>query len=118
MRYRQIVSLFFTIFLATLCLSCSKSVPGCSDKDTIELVLQIVKKNSNQNIDLMLVQQGGGKFKLDSIRTTEVNKQTGACSCAANIIVSDKLFKDFQLPVIYTTEITDKGELYVTVLGL
>ena len=57
-------------------------------------------------------------FELSAIRTQNVDKDTGACLCAADFTfgVDDK---KVTIPIIYKSELTDKrGEFYVTILDL
>jgi hypothetical protein len=96
-------------------MACSNKVPGCSDQETKELVMKIVKKEAIEQYGSIL---SDTTFSIESIRTVDVNKDTGACKCAADLIVKINGERN-KLPITYTSTLSDNGdEFYVEVFGL
>ena len=104
---KALIAMVTCITTLLIVIACSKKVPGCSDQETQDLVINISK-------DLFPIYKEFS-FKLQSIRTANVDKETGACSCAAELYLVSSLGANITFPITYKTELTDKGELYVTV---
>lgn len=98
--------------------SCSKSVPKCSDDQTVDLVIQIARDEYKKSVRREL------GLSLSAIRTTGSNSETGAQSCAASLSIEGipGIFPNQTLSktvdITYTSELTDDGQLYVEVIGL
>ena len=102
----------------SLLAGCGNKAPGCSDEETKNLVIQIargelIKVFGKENADKL-------KLTLEFIRTKEVNKDTGSCDCAADLVITGPDgSKSEKIPITYTSELTDKkDQFYVTVYGL
>lgn len=116
MRVGKVLLLLVISFIF---MGCSKT-PECSDSSVKELVFDISKTELRRQLegsyqDSSVVDKV--KMGLDSIRTQEVNKDTGARSCAGELsFTGEKGTKKF--PITYTVEATDDGDMYVNVYGL
>lgn len=95
--------------------ACSNSAPKCSDKKTADLVYEITKRELSKTLSDKLIESIS--FRLESIRTTGVDDKTGAQSCAAQLVMKS-LKGEAPIDITYKSEMTDKGEQYVTVWGL
>ncbi|WP_456400348.1 hypothetical protein [Persephonella sp.] len=114
------------IFLKGLALSilslsviaCSSSTPKCSDRETKDLVIEIVKDQ------LLKIGFGGVidklEMKVENIRTIEYQKDVDKYMCKAEFILKNKENNQQNvLPITYTVQKTDDGEkFYVEVYGL
>ena len=108
------IALFF--FLATSGIFSGPEVPTCSSKEATDLVLQISNNEVKKTYGSQLA--NAIDFSVSAIRTTDVNDQTGAYSCAAQLDMSG-LGGVESSPITYTIEMTDGGdEFYVNVFGL
>lgn len=93
-------------------------VPKCGAPETLSLVKQIAGRE--------MVNQLGREaanifsYKVNAIRTTATNEQTGAYNCAAQLeVTASNTGMTKEMPITYTVEATDKGnEFYVNVFGL
>mgnify|MGYP003667698454 FL=1 len=89
------------------------TAPKCSDLETQELVIQIMKDG---------LEEDSGKEFADSltlvlslIRTTDFNEKTGSQECAAELTMSNS-DDSGTIHLTYTSELLDDGEnFYVTV---
>ncbi len=91
--------------------------PKCSDKQTTDLVLSIVRDELKKDW-YMSRKMKDMSFQVESIRTIKHNKEIDSYECAAEIAFINKE-KSGTHPITYTVESTDKeGDLYVTVHGL
>jgi hypothetical protein len=135
-------NMFLFLIVPVLLLSgCSRSVPKCSDKETIKIVKQLLTDTIYEASPLLnaVKEKLHIDFRLDAIRTKSTDKETGAHECAADYKVGMKLVNVSQesqesqdlkdsfvigvsdaerqgaLPgtVDYTVQLTDKGEVYV-----
>lgn len=124
------MKMLFPLIVATgLILSgCSGTAPKCSDDEIVSLVKEIVKEQAVRGLGARAAESL--HYSLSAIRTTGVNKQTGANSCAAQLTITSKsmTFGDYmdnssnekeEHSITYTVEKTDKrGEFYVSVFDL
>ena len=110
------------VLIAFTLISCSKSAPTCSSDEAKNLVVEIVKKRpfvvgfktTMTKLDI----------SLEAIRTQRYDKDTGQYYCAADLkiagmsaISKSEIVK--KIPIVYTSELTDKeGEFYITVEGI
>lgn len=105
--------------------ACGNSAPGCSDPETKNTVLKIAREKLTNTLKQALYPEeyikditGKVTFSLEAIRTKNVNEETGACYCAADLVVSGPNGQN-KSPIEYTSELTDNsGEFYITVKGL
>ena len=99
------------------------SAPSCSDPATVDLVKQIVRKNSFFDSALMLPTDAKLDYSVEAIRTTSTNKETGEHRCEAEL---HRVMKSVILntedktrrPVVYESSLTDDKKHYVTVRGV
>ena len=97
----------------------SELAPGCADKQTKDLVLEIAKEEFKEIYRKQGVFVPQVKYKLDSITTTDIDEDTGICSCQADLIViNSKTGKKATLPITYTSEESENGNVEVRVYGL
>ena len=97
--------------------ACSNNAPGCSDPETLDLVKQIARNAITQKLRL-LQQEVAFDLSVRTIRTKSDNTQTGAKTCAADLIATGN-GNQTNTPITYTVEITDRGdEFIVNVYGL
>jgi len=88
---------------------------ACSSNDVTGLVTDIAKDEMAKYAHFT---GEVTNHEVQSIRTTNTNKQTGALECAANLAFSVNS-QASSIPITYTVEITDnKEEIYVNVFGL
>jgi len=106
----KIIGLAVAISLMAFLSACSNAAPLCSDEKTVNLVKEIA-------LTKIPIEKDKVVLTLESIRTTDTNKQTGKQSCAGDLIVKTP-DAGFKFPLTYTSEVTDKKEHYVTVWGL
>ena len=112
MKIKLLILLIFLVCIP----ACNILTPSCSDSETKELVLQVVKDNwtnmSGKNLNRLK------KLELDIIRTTSINKDIGSSTCAANLnFTVDN--EEHTIPITYSCGSTDKfDEIYVEVDGL
>lgn len=117
---------------------CKSKAPSCSDDDVKKLVLEISKEKIDHSLGIGFIVGLESKglsepdaqkkyddlmlgLRLEAIRTIEINKETGACRCAANLIIPIPTIMGNEIKgdIEYTSELTDKSdEFYVTVYGL
>jgi hypothetical protein len=97
---------------------CAKSVPKCSDEETIVLVKQIVSREMEKQLGAEAAKLFS--YTVSAIRTTNTNEKTGAHECAAQLgVAASNTGQTNEMPITYTVEKTDKGdEFYVNVYGL
>ncbi|OZT75399.1 hypothetical protein CE457_03130 [Vreelandella boliviensis LC1] len=111
---RFINKIYCGLALSTLGLisACSNNVPGCSDSQVTDLVLEI----TNDELTKVWGQEDANAthLSLNAIRTTDENEKTGALNCAAELSFNQAT----KFPVTYTVEVTDDEQIYVTVFGL
>ena len=115
---------------------CAQGTPRCSDESATSLVKQSLLQHIQHEPRLRaVIDTVRSTFNLDAIRTQAEGPQT---ECAANLksniiirpetsgyfpvnsdqMVSNMLNRDWNRPITYRLERTDKGELYVTVSGI
>lgn len=104
----------FTFAALTLA-GCGSSVPGCSDSDTTDLVIEIADRELAKQIGATLAKNV--EWQVTAIRTTDENEKTGALECAADMEVTGPAGTN-SAPITYTVEATDDGDFYVNVFGL
>ena len=104
---------------------CDKKAPGCSDEETKKLVLQIAREKLDEEHPIVYQNYYGvtpaeAVLSLEDIRVQEIDKDTGACSCAANLVTSAPGKGAIGKKAIgYKSELTDKdGGFYVTVYNM
>jgi hypothetical protein len=105
-----------SVFVGSILVGCSDSVPMCSDTETTNLVSEI----ANDKLVETYGKEYASKIKLgiEAIRTTDTNEKTGANTCAADMSMSGGNGQT-SFPITYTVEVTDNGdEFYVNVFGL
>lgn len=106
-----------SLIACSLLSACGKKAPECNAEETQKLVKQIAQGEfakatySNENA-------AAASYALSGIRTTNVNKETGARQCAAHIDIRSPSFGNHALEITYNVELTDDGQFYVTVFGL
>jgi hypothetical protein len=101
----------------TFLVACGNSTPKCSDQETQNLVLEIVKEQLEKEA-MGFIDVSEVKYKIENIRTTNYNKQVDSYECAADV-----KFEGLPLseggPITYTVESTDDGKsFYVSVSQL
>ena len=78
-----------TLLLAsmTFLVACGNSTPKCSDQETQNLVLEIVKEHLDQQAkeSMGFLDISSVKYRIESIRTTNYNKQVDSYECAADL---------------------------------
>ena len=105
----KITSAVLILFLASFLNSCSKSAPDCSDTITIEKVKDLVLAETGKT-DLPL--------ELTVIKTTSFDDKTGRQECASIAKIEGPLGQTMEIPITYTSELTDKkGEYYIQITG-
>lgn len=112
----------FVLFIAS---GCTKSVPKCGDANVLSLALDIVREKAKLNIELLAAASSiptSDEYNLGiyGIRTTSVDSQTGANTCAADLTIKDDNNQVAgKAPMIYKVEKTDDGEnFYVTIIDI
>jgi hypothetical protein len=97
--------------------ACSKSAPGCADKETVDLVIQITKDKIVENFGQQVADSL--ELRLDNIRTQNKDNKTGMCLCAAEITSVGPNGSN-NIPITYKSELIDGNDekFYVTVFGL
>ena len=106
----KITSAVLILFWASFLNSCSKSAPDCSDTITIEKVKDLVLAETGKT-DLPL--------ELTDIRTTRFDDKTGSQECASIAKIEGPLGQTMEIPITYTSELTDKkGEYYIQITGM
>jgi len=113
-RVLMAVPILLTVLFAA---GCGSSAPACADSDTTDLVIDIsrgelVKKIGQETADLITLEVG-------TIRTQSVDEKTGACSCAADLVMTGPKGTS-NVPITYKSELVegDGDQFYVTVYGL
>lgn len=99
--------LFACLFGFFVVLAGCKSEKDCGDETTQNNVVNIVNTNLCQDC----------VSGLNSIRMTEFNKDTGATTCQANMVVARGVFTG-ERNVYYRLEDSTEGEQLVTVFGV
>lgn len=95
---------------------CTSSAPGCADAETIELVIQITKDEVAKAYGQEAADQF--EYRVETIRTQSVNKDTGMCTCAADIVLIGPNGENTS-PITYKSELVEgDDQFYVTVYGL
>jgi len=99
-----LVLIFISLFLS----SCnSKLAPGCWDEKTKDTVYRIAKQQAEKKYGKEKASEL--KFELDYIVFTDINKDTGKCSCEAELSVTNiKTKAEDTLNITYTSEIMEK----------
>ena len=87
------------LLLASALISCSKSAPKCSDTITIEKVEELVR--SKTEIESL-------PLELTVIRTNKSDEETGRQECAALAIFEGFYGSSVEVPITYSSELTDK----------
>lgn len=95
--------------------ACGSGVPGCSDSETTDLVVEIADREFTSQMGAELAKVL--TWEVVAIRTTDENEKTGAFDCAANLQVTGPAGTK-EAPITYTVEKTDDGNFYVNVFGL
>lgn len=113
--YARTLALLGVVSSAALLGACSNSVPGCSDSETKDLVIEIADRELAKQVGAERAKSVS--WELTAIRTTDKNEKTGAFECAADMEVSGPGGKNSS-PITYTVEATDDGDFYVNVFGL
>jgi hypothetical protein len=113
----NVKKLLLAISILMVFSGCSSSVPGCSDSETTDLVLQIAKPELQK---YLFAQLDKAEYTgVNTIITTNTDEKTGFHECKAEL---EKSFNGKEIkqsvPITYKVEQTDKGKLYVTVRGL
>jgi len=113
--YNKSLLLFLTL-AASVLTGCSPSkVPGCSEKEPLE-VLDKIAISAYRNYDPEKYQH-----KVSSIRTRKTDDKTGAHECAADFVVTNiKNNKSANIPITYVIEKLDNSNdlVHVEVIGL
>ena len=92
------------LFLASVLTSCSnKSAPECSDTITIEKVEELVRSETDNN---------SLPLELTFIRTDKSDVETDRQECAALAIFEGSFGSSIEIPITYSSELTDKKDFY------
>jgi len=99
-------------------IACSSKTPKCSDSETKDLVIDIVKQQFSRvgfGNDLNKLE-----MKVENVRTIEYQKNIDKYTCKAELIMRNKENnKQQSFPITYTVQKTDDGKrFYVEVYGL
>lgn len=116
MKKLFVLSILLTAIITT---GCNKMAPKCDNGSVIDTVKQISQNEIIRQLQVLgkKVDKNQLKLSIDTIRTTETDKDTGSNSCKANLNVTvDNNKKAF--PITYTIEKAEKGQFYVEVYGL
>jgi len=105
-----------TITLLLISISCTPSVPACSDKSTISLVRDIFADNGLKPDGLKANKMS---YEVVNIRTRSTESSTGKHICAADVELKiHESNRSTKFPIEYTVENLDSGDrMYVTVLS-
>lgn len=101
----------------------NEKAPSCSDKQTQKVILEIAERELWSQTGGLPPENIKASLELEGIRTRNVEKETGAYSCAADLVITlvinGKEYDFKRIPIEYISELTDnKDEFYVTVTGL
>jgi len=99
--------------------SCGQA-PKCSSEEAKETVLDISRNELKKQMNSAYGNDNMAdklKLALDAIREKEVNKETGARHCSAELVMEGS-GKSQRLPIDYTLENTEDGNFYASVYGL
>lgn len=107
------------LLIAILTTGCNKMAPKCDNGKVIDTVKKISHDELIRQLQVLGKEVDEKKLKLsiDTIRTSETDKDTGSHSCKANLnIMVDNNKQSY--PITYTVEKAEKGQFYVEVYGL
>jgi len=110
--------ILLSIMAAGVMSGCSAEPPDCSDARTTKLVTDIAMKEIKKEPRWTPAELKKIVLSLDMIRTTDINKDTGMKSCAADLVFTYES-KNMNTSITYTSEMTDdEQQQVVTVYGL
>ena len=114
----RIISYFLLlIFTGMLWNGCGSKAPDCFDNRTKEAVYETVKKEVLEKKFGKGV-SSGFEFKLDSIVTMGIDKDTGTCSCSAKLtVVHPNKEEELVIPITYKSAKSEKNSFVVSVYG-
>ena len=107
--------------------ACSKSAPKCGDSKTKDLVIEILTDNGYKSDEFT-----NKVLRVDAIRTSGVDKDTGKNSCEGKLIVENTVIKPRgwawlgekdsvgykstdEKNIQFTSELTSEGKHYVSI---
>lgn len=105
------------ILLMVVSLVPFQGVPKCGSSDVTTLVTQIADREMTKQLGVKAAKMF--TYKVQTIRTTNTDENTGAHECASDLKIINNNGKSNSIPITYTVEKTDDGKnIYVNVFGL
>ena len=112
MKIKFYIVILVTV-ITTILFGCSKQAPKCSDDETIKLARKIIYDQIGGTEGLTEKEiQENMKFELP--RASAIDEKVKKCNCEAKLIAGNT----YQLPIIYESQLDDKGQHIVSVGGI